>query len=65
LAKRQREQFEKVMLSDNDSEPEPGSVKKRVKRTIEDTPQKPDANMIYRSGSEEEYVPGRKLNKAD
>ena len=51
-------------MSGNESEPDVGTVKKRAKRTLEDTPQKTD--IVYRSGSEEEYVPGRsKLNKAD
>lgn len=58
--------FEQVMENDSDQEGA-GSRNKRLKRTIEDTPKKqiedaatPEHNeqMEYKSGSEEEYVPG-------
>jgi hypothetical protein len=49
---------------DQDSDENQGKAQKRLKRTVEDTPQKedqseePDQHMVYKSGSEEEYVPG-------
>ena len=52
---------------DEDNESDQGARNKRPKRTIDDTPQKQQADSEkeepyeYKSGSEEEYVPG-KLN---
>ena len=73
LGKRERQGIFEKVFKNSDSESEEGPRNKRPKRTIEDTPirvqqqlkEESDQNepMVYKSGSEEEYVPGKmKLN---